>query len=197
MSKFRHVQENFFTNEECDGFIKFSEGQGYIDAPINTRQGEVMDKEYRNNDRYVWDRPEVAAQMFPLMKDLVPPVVEGNGFKWEPCGLNERFRFYRYRDGQSFKPHVDGAFKRNDDEVSLITALIYLSEDFEGGSTYLIGVNENVVPKKGMLLLFDHKILHAGLLVTSGTKYVLRTDVMYRKIKEETNNETNEENSSI
>ena len=197
MSKFRLIKENFFTNEECDGFIKFSEEKGYIDAPINTRQGEVMNKDYRDNDRYVWDNIQVASQMFPLIKPLVPPVVEGNGFKWEPCGLNERFRFYRYRSGQQFKPHVDGAFKRNEDEVSLITMLVYLSGDFEGGSTYLIGVNENVIPTKGMLVLFDHKILHAGLPVTSGTKYVLRTDVMYRKIKEETNNETNEENSSI
>jgi len=32
-----------------------------------------------------------------------------------------------------------------------------------------------------MMLLFDHKILHAGMAVTSGTKYVLRTDVMYHK----------------
>lgn len=193
MSKFRLVKENFFTSEECDGFIKFSEQQGYVDAPVRTRDGEVMNKDYRDNDRYVWDKPDVAAQIFPLIKDLVPQVVEGNGFKWEPCGLNERFRFYRYRDGQSFKPHVDGAFKRNEDELSLITALIYLNGDFEGGSTYLIGVNENVKPEKGMLLLFDHKILHAGLPVTSGTKYVLRTDVMYRKIKQE----TNEENSTI
>ena len=182
MSKFRLVKENFFTNEECDGFVDFSEKQGFVDAPINTKEGEVMNKDYRNNDRYVWDRPEVAAQMFPLMKDLVPPVVEGNGFKWEPCGLNERFRFYRYREGQSFKPHIDGAFKRNEDEISLITALIYLSEDFEGGETYLISDNEKIVPKKGMLLLFDHKILHAGMPVISGTKYVIRTDVMYRKI---------------
>lgn len=190
MSKFRLIKENFLTDEECDGFIKFSEEQGYVDAPIQTRQGEVMNKDYRDNDRYVWDNRQVAQQMFPLLKDLVPQVVEGNGFKWEPCGLNERFRFYRYRGGQQFKPHMDGAFKRNEDEVSLITVLLYLSGDFEGGSTYLIGVNENVQPTKGMLLLFDHKILHAGLPVTSGTKYVLRTDVMYRKIKEQTTDET-------
>ncbi|MEQ1701420.1 MAG: hypothetical protein ABMA25_15030, partial [Ilumatobacteraceae bacterium] len=33
-------------------------------------------------------------------------------------------------------------------------------------------------PKTGMALLFQHRILHEGAVVTSGTKYVLRTDVI-------------------
>jgi hypothetical protein len=135
-----------------------------------------MMKDYRDNDRVIWDNPSVATQMFGLVKDFLPPMIDG----YEPCGLNERFRFYRYKDAQRFKPHMDGAFKRSETEVSLITMLIYLNEDFEGGSTPLITLNENIIPKTGMLLLFDHKILHAGQPVTSGTKYVLRTDVMYK-----------------
>ena len=175
--KFRHVQENFITPEECKGLIKFSEDRGYEEALVRTRgQGEVMNKDYRDNDRVIWDNPQLAEQMFELVKGYLPPMIDG----YEPIGLNERFRFYRYKDAQRFKPHMDGAFKRSDTEVSLITMLIYLNEGFEGGSTPLITLNEEVVPKEGMLLLFDHKILHAGMPVTNGVKYVLRTDVMYR-----------------
>jgi predicted 2-oxoglutarate/Fe(II)-dependent dioxygenase YbiX len=99
---------------------------------------------------------------------------------YEPIGLNERFRFYRYKDGQQFKPHVDGSFKRSETETSKITLLIYLNEDFEGGNTTLVLEGEEIVPKEGMLFLFEQKIMHCGRPVTTGTKYVLRTDVMYR-----------------
>ena len=177
MSKFRIIKEGFLTPDECKGFIDLSEKQGYNEALIRARgQGEVMNKDVRDNDRVIWDNPKVAEQLFEMIKDLVPQDIDG----YEPIGLNERFRFYRYKDGQRFKPHIDGAYKRSDTEFSLLTVLLYLNEEFEGGSTYLITLNENVQPKTGMCLIFDHKILHAGTSVTTGTKYVLRTDVMYK-----------------
>jgi len=37
-----------------------------------------------------------------------------------------------------------------------------------------------VTPAAGKLLVFRHDILHQGAAVTSGRKYVLRSDVMYR-----------------
>ncbi len=182
MSRFRHIQNNFLTPEECAGFIDFAEKQGFEESLIRVRGGgEVMNKEIRDNDRVIWDNPQVAAQLWELVKDLVPYDIGG----YEPIGLNERFRFYRYKDGQKFKPHVDGAFKRSETEFSLLTVLFYLNEEFEGGSTFLITLNENIQPKTGMCLIFDHKILHSGSSVTAGTKYVLRTDVMYKLKKYE------------
>ena len=179
--KFKKLIPKFFTPEECKGFIDFSEKQGYQEALVRTKQGEEMRKDIRDNDRVIWDRPEVAKQLFDLVKEHLPQMING----YEPIGLNERFRFYRYQDGQRFRPHVDGAYKRSDTEVSLITLLIYLNEGFEGGSTYLIDADEEVIPKEGSLLLFDHKMLHSGTPVTKGVKYVLRTDVMYKLKKYE------------
>jgi predicted 2-oxoglutarate/Fe(II)-dependent dioxygenase YbiX len=175
--KFRLVRENFFMPSECDALIDSSEAMGYSEALIRARgQGEVMNKDVRDNDRVIWDDVNMAESLFERVKELLPQDIDG----WKPSGLNERFRFYRYKDGQKFRPHVDGAFKRSETELSLITLLIYLNEEFEGGTTYLIGINENITPKKGMLLLFDHKILHSGMAVTEGVKYVIRTDVMYK-----------------
>jgi predicted 2-oxoglutarate/Fe(II)-dependent dioxygenase YbiX len=33
---------------------------------------------------------------------------------WTLSGLNERFRFYRYENGETFKPHWDGIYEVND-----------------------------------------------------------------------------------
>lgn len=177
--RFKLEVENFFTPEECKGFIELSEKLGYGESPIRTKGGgEVMNKEIRDNDRVIWDNHQLAAQLYELVKDLLPQNVDG----WEPIGLNERFRFYRYKDGQQFKPHVDGAFKRTDEEQSRITLLIYLNENFIGGNTTLVLEEQEIIPKIGKLFLFEHKIMHCGRPVDTGTKYVFRTDVMYKKI---------------
>lgn len=38
-----------------------------------------------------------------------------------------------------------------------------------------------ITPQQGLALCFIHQLLHKGQPVTSGRKYVLRTDVMYRR----------------
>lgn len=93
--------------------------------------------------------------------------------------MSERFRFYRYNAEQYFKWHKDGYYCRNDDEVSLLSFLMYLNDDFEGGETEFRW--DVVKPETGMALFFPHPLLHQGAPITSGIKYVLRTDVMYRR----------------
>lgn len=175
--KYKKIIEGFFTPEECQELINIGEAKGFEESLVLTRQGEVMDKDFRNNDRVVFDDPELTKVLWDKIKDEVPADFNG----WKPCGLNERLRYYRYKDGQQFKAHMDGAFKRNENEVSMITMLIYLNEEFEGGETTFIIEFENIKPKTGMVLLFEHKMLHSGRPVPVGTKYVLRTDVMYKK----------------
>ena len=60
--------------------------------------------------------------------------------------------------------------------------MIYLNDGFGGGATKFLDYEIDVVPKTCMALLFQHRILHEGAVVTSGTKYVLRSDVMYRDL---------------
>lgn len=180
MSRFRLVVPNFFTKEKCDELIAFSENIGYGEALIRTKGGEVMNKDIRDNDRVIWDDEDMASKLWEQVKDIIPTNIEG----YEPTGLNERFRFYRYKDGQQFKPHIDGPFVRNELEKSKITLLMYLNEGFEGGNTTLILENEEIVPKMGNALLFEHKIMHCGRPVVSGVKYVLRTDIMYKLIEQ-------------
>ena len=184
MIRFRFTLENFLTPEECKTFIEASEAIGYGESLIRTSMGEVMNKDVRDNDRVIFDNPELAKSLFERVKQYLPQELDETK-EWELFGLNERFRFYRYKDGQQFKQHKDGAFARDENEISKVTMIMYLNEDFEGGATRFCLENEYEEPKTGKLLLFRHPILHAGCPVFTGVKYVLRTDVMYKRKPQE------------
>ncbi|HSG70719.1 MAG TPA: hypothetical protein VLA12_09915, partial [Planctomycetaceae bacterium] len=60
--------------------------------------------------------------------------------------------------------------------------LVYLNDDFEGGETnFIVEPEVSIKPETGMGLMFQHPLLHEGAEVTSGVKYVARTDLMYRR----------------
>ena len=178
-----YLIHEFLSPEECDEFIAGAEAEGFGDAPITTAAGPVMFKEIRNNERVMIDDPELAASLW----ERASPMVANSSGVWRPVGLNERFRYYRYDPGQKFAAHGDGRFIRDASEMSFLTFMVYLNDGFGGGDTvFFEGGRANrretvrVRPVRGTALVFDHPLLHEGSEVTSGRKYVLRSDVMFR-----------------
>jgi len=108
-----------------------------------------------------------------------------------------------------YRPHIDGAwppswapvdgqsgdykYDSSDGTVlSKYTFLIYLNQDFQGGGTtfYNPACDEGVLdrravtPQTGGALVFPHgatghAALHEGSEVVKGTKYVIRTEVLF------------------
>lgn len=107
------------------------------------------------------------------------PVPEG----WAASGINERLRFYRYEPGQRFAFHQDGFYQRSDLERSFLTLLLYLNDDFDGGETVFREPEEIFRPRCGSILIFPHERWHEGRPVERGTKYVLRTDVLFKRLR--------------
>ncbi|MCW5803977.1 MAG: 2OG-Fe(II) oxygenase [Deltaproteobacteria bacterium] len=163
--------------EACAALIARIEELGPTDAPVTTRRGFVMRPDIRNNTRVIFDDAELAARLFDRVTPALPPSLCG----MRPAGANERFRCYRYEPGQRFAPHYDGAYVRSADEQSLLTFMVYLNDGFGGGDTTFHDHGVSARPSTGMALLFQHRLLHEGCVVTSGTKYALRSDVMYRR----------------
>jgi len=133
---------NVFSPEECQRFIELTEALGYLpDAPVS------LPREIRHNDNLTWVVDDTTERIIwnrcqHLMQDP-NNLFEGR----EPLGLNARFRFYRYGEGDYFKFHTDGAWSGsrviNDhlivnaypDRYSEMTFLVLLNDDFEGGAT--------------------------------------------------------------
>lgn len=197
---------NVFSHEECNKLIEISESLGYLpDAPVslprNVRHNDnvtmVVDED---TDVIFWQR---MAGLFALGDDNF------DGLK--PIGINARFRFYRYKSGDFFKPHTDGSWPGSrvinnklitqayDDRWSQMTLLVFLTDDFEGGATQFWVNKDNpslpariaseakvfeVRTPKGGALVFPHgqhpmHCLHSSEPIVKGTKYIIRTDVLF------------------
>jgi predicted 2-oxoglutarate/Fe(II)-dependent dioxygenase YbiX len=176
----------FLSAAECDDYIRLGEATGFEEAPITTSRGMMMMKDVRNNDRVMIDDPARALALYRRLSDDLAPRFQRT---WTRVAFNERLRLYRYDIGQQFDWHRDGYFQRPNGERSFFTFMVYLNDDFDGGATSFSddgfgfpGGMLRITPAKGMGLLFHHPILHRGDPVTTGRKYVLRTDVMYRRV---------------
>lgn len=167
---------DIITREECRALIARIDEAGLAPAPITTGAGFVMRPDIRNNSRVVMDDPLLAGELFRRVASHVPAVLSAS----DVVSANERLRCYRYERGQRFAPHYDGAFVRNAEEMSRLTFMVYLNDDFTGGTTNFLHLEKRIEPRAGMALFFQHRLLHEGSEVTDGVKYVLRSDVMYR-----------------
>jgi len=182
--------DDVFSPDECTALIDFSHQFQYEVASITLGRDQFETRlDIRNNQRAIYDSPVLADLLFSRLEPLLPQQLHG----WRLAGLNERFRFYLYENGQTFRPHYDGNYEVNDWHSSQLTLLIYLNEGFTGGETIFyhddyaawicrhpLRKTHTITPSLGQVLIFEHQQLHEGAPVLEGQKYVLRTDVMYK-----------------
>jgi hypothetical protein len=172
------------------GFLSLAECRELIDR-ADERGFRSPEPEYppsyRNNDRQVLDDPELAARLLERLRPHLPERLRAEGRDWRLYGLNERMRLCRYRPGQRFGVHRDGVHYREGGRQSRLTFVVYLNDatEFAGGSTRFYPErgappSASVPPAAGTLVLFTHDLWHDGEEVSSGVKYVLRSDVLYQ-----------------
>merc|ERR1719152_26501 len=193
------VADHLLSDKECTKLIELTTRRGYQAALVNVGCGRQMRMDdTRRSGRCIIDSQPFADELWRRLKPLLPKYLygersEGTMGRWEPVGLNERFRFLRYSVGDYFRPHSDGTFRResghpNEGDRSFVTLMIYLDQPEVGGETNFVNHFDRhnvrvtaVRPEKGMALFFEHGLLHEGAEVRRGVKHAIRTDVMYRR----------------
>lgn len=158
--------------------------------------------DYRDCTRVVFECEDLSKQLWRELKDKFPSTslsrikpsgVETSGLPcsgtWIPCKVNEVVRVVRYIPGQYFKPHTDGGHVVHDDCRSIFTVLVFLNEGYTGGDTKIYTGNYDYPEvtfsgdRRGTVVAFPHAMWHEGCTVTSGEKFVLRTDIMFVRIE--------------
>ena len=177
---FLQVIPNAVTPTECEAIIQLAEQKGFARASLYTdKTGVEHYSEIRKSDRCIIDSKPFAEA---LWKRLVPYIPKHLADGWEAKGMNERLRLLRYRQGDEFLPHSDGTYYSPDGLQSKITILLYLNAGYKGGYTHFLtqkGEWSGIQPEIGMVTMQDQGLMHCVPPLEEGTKYVLRTEVMY------------------
>ncbi|KAI0636807.1 hypothetical protein C8Q77DRAFT_526043 [Trametes polyzona] len=192
--------DDFFSSEECKAYVKF------IDSlPLELTPPKKRGEAERVNHRMSIPSVDFAQRLYAVLAPHLPEFPYPTWAK-RPAGtpasarraahsLNSNIRVYKYVQGQYFGPHYDDSVRDPETGAkSEWTLLIYLTgsqDGVEGGETIFYRdqkgkTRESIVPPltRGTALLHRHGqdcMLHEGSPVTKGTKYVLRSDLMFMK----------------
>ncbi len=150
---------------------------------VDARTGEVRADPMRNSS-HVTLNPRQHDHVLEALERCISRV---SGI---PALNGEFLQILRYRPGEEFRPHVDyfnergaGAYQSlADGGQRAQTVLMYLNEDYTGGSTYFPELGLNIQGRRGDMLHFHNlgadglghrDSLHAGMRVMTGEKWLL------------------------
>lgn len=133
---------NVLTPAECANLVDMTEALGYLeDAAVS------LPRSVRHNHNATWIADDHSNQaIWDRCADSFSAETQAVLGK-KALGLNARYRFYRYAEGDYFAPHTDGSWPGSRmvdgklitnayaDRWSMLTVLFFLSQDFEGGAT--------------------------------------------------------------
>eukprot|EP00793_Prasinoderma_coloniale_P003400 PRCOL_00006636-RA len=162
-----------------------SRGPAFGEAARRHTRAEADDMAAAAFARALWER----SGLREALAGVLPAEIGGRA----PVGLSRRLRVYSYdeRGSEHFGRHLDGSDLAQADggrgARTEFTLLLYLRAPAAGGQTRFYdergGVCGDVAPVEGAALAFrqgyDVCLEHESVPVTSGTKVVLRTDVVY------------------
>ncbi|KAL3162987.1 hypothetical protein ABBQ32_009419 [Trebouxia sp. C0010 RCD-2024] len=196
--------DGVLTEAEASRFVQTAESIG---LKHQGSKGSAYGEAFRDNERAAFQDEAFAEHLWQRsgLADVFCSIDLGSN--QTAVGLNPNIRLYRYRPGQRFGKHVDDSVNLGGGIRTEYTLLIYLtgsggpavskpkgksavqgkdSSVLVGGETVFYGprgkVVASIVPKAGRALLHrhgDYCLEHEASPVTSGLKYILRTDVCF------------------
>ena len=195
------------TRQECRDVIQLGESLGLEQGDFIYVTGK---KQYermatggrRSSSTILVVDPAMTTKLTKALNHCqVLPKVLNDGRKF--VGARNSFLISRYHPGQYFAPHYDGRMLCIDDDdddgkrtVAMFTAVLYLTEDFTGGSTHYLPDDITVQglavqPPSGSAVVHRAvSIRHAGGEVLSGVKYVMQFFLMYEALPEDADEQT-------
>ena len=161
-----------FSPAECDFLIEVAMPRLGPSVVVDPQTGQQVPNPVRTSDGSAFP---LAAEN-PAMHALCQRLAVASG---TDVAQGEPLQVLRYSAGQQYRPHfdaIDGA-----ENQRILTFLVYLNDDFEGGETQFLASGLKVKGQKGDGLLFrnsddagrpDPGSQHAGLPPTAGEKFL-------------------------
>jgi len=182
---------NVLSMGECNNLISmldFNKSEEEVQLQLIHSALSIHRFVIRTNIRRNFIDDHVARHVWHVVKSYLPSELP-DGRKL--AGIRNKMFYYRYGPGQYFKTHLDGGFRfTSTGETAEYTFIIYLNDDFEGGTTRFCGLPEwqskprEVVPTQGSMLVFrQREMKHCGVILRKGFKHILQGMVMYGPLR--------------
>lgn len=182
------VADRMLTPAECAYLAQIAE-PGLRPAHVITGSDEVESQpSIRDNDHGAF----AMLREPPFVRAINRRIAAASG---TDVRQGEPLQVMRYRPGQQYRTHLDrigaGTNKR------LMTAIVYLNDNYAGGETLFPGLKLKVGGRQGDMLLFrnltddgevDLDMRHAGLPTTAGVKYIASRWILKRPAYDEQGN---------
>lgn len=159
------TMDGLFTNEECLKWLSDIQNTSFEHTRPFTQSNF-------NNGKVI--NPETSQFIFHRIAPHLPSNFHTRVVKY--------IFFSHIKAGQEFGIHTDtgSEYDIKNNEKSAYTVLIYLNDDFKGGTTQFYTKNliptAEIHPKKGRVLMFNIDLFHQGKLVVEGDKYWIGTE---------------------
>ena len=167
-----HMASHFLTDEECDYLVQRAEPRLKPTTVIERATGREIYHPVRRSDSMHFG----VGNEDLVVSAINRRIAAASGTTTEQ---GEPLQLLRYGPGGEFKPHHDA--EKEGGNQRILTALVYLSDDYDGGETQFTRADFSFRGRKGDFLLFsnvrsdgrpDPLAEHAGRPVTRGTKLV-------------------------
>jgi len=181
-----NIDDEYIYPEKIDNFINDTQSSNIINyassrfspSVVGGGLNNVFDENARNSQT-AW-----ISKYNPIVIDIYKKICSNYNINIENV---EDMQVVKYEKGNYYKHHHDSFPFYEPDFLSqgghrVLTVLIYLNDDFEGGETDFKELNQSFKPVKNSAIVFHPldkdnkkchpKALHAGMPVKSGTKYI-------------------------
>ncbi|BCS83404.1 prolyl 4-hydroxylase [Cotonvirus japonicus] len=181
------IMKEIISKDKCQEIINYSKDKLFDSQVLSGKDTSV-----RNSQQY-W---------IPKNNNIVKPIFDFVSKNFNiPVENAEDLQVVRYLPNQYYNEHHDSCCDQTDKchefinrgGQRILTVLIYLNNEFEGGNTYFKNLDVKIKPKTGDALVFFplakntnkcHPLaLHAGMPVTSGQKWIANIWFRERKFK--------------
>lgn len=186
-----YVIEHVLTAGECKKIVAVAESQGAFERYTSPNSPEYA---FRDHHRIKFRSQGIADVLWSqteLKRAFETHIRHEERIEGSAIGLNPELKLYRYAGREAFGRHIDGSDVVHDDKGKPMgrteyTVLFYLTST-QGGETVFYDDDghlvASIVPEQGRVVLHRHGdrycLDHEALAVVEGTKYVLRSDVVF------------------
>jgi prolyl 4-hydroxylase len=170
--------DNFLKASECEEIINYSWPWKRSGGYDHSTHASKETPERTSSTVFINSKDPTIPKVLKNINSKISEFFKIDYSKLEPPQLQ------RYEPGQLYIPHWDYFFHGphiNNNRVC--TTIIYLNDNFTGGTTTFPKLNKVIQPKQGKILYFEYDYIqeqnvltmHSGDKVLNGSKYIVTT----------------------